>query len=390
MVRLGFHYHVPAKELDGKIFMPAYFGRFIDSLAPYCQKLICFLHTPRRDEEQTMDYLIINSNVELITLGPHSSVPKRLLSSFKVKKIVEEWLPQMDCMLIRGSSPLLPVIADACKGIPISLLIVNDYLAGINDLPQPKWRKELIKVFAVWNTKAQERIAKKSLIFVNSQKLYQDLLPLIPNLILTKTSSITAEDIFIREDTCNNKPIKFLYTGRIDRTKGLLNILQALILIDKSDIDLVWNLVGSVEKNDPILEELFQLAKTNNFSEKIIYHGYKTTGPELFQYYQKADIFVTATTNSEGFPRTIWEAMANSLPVIATKVGAIPDFIEGSAELVEPHDVNALVVAIKNLINSSELRKKYIRNGVMLAKANTLDFRAKELMCFIAEWVDKK
>ncbi len=46
---------------------------------------------------------------------------------------------------------------------------------------------------------------------------------------------------------------------------------------------------------------------------------------------KKADIYVIASRSSEGFPRTIWEAMAHCLPVVATKVGSIPAFIEGAA-----------------------------------------------------------
>ena len=72
-----------------------------------------------------------------------------------------------------------------------------------------------------------------------------------------------------------------------------------------------------------------------------------------------ADLFVLSS-NSEGMPNVVIEAMSESLPVIATKVGACPDLIEHGKTgwLVPIGDEAAMTEAIENaLANTEELEQ---------------------------------
>ncbi|MCO1498175.1 glycosyltransferase, partial [Limosilactobacillus reuteri] len=81
---------------------------------------------------------------------------------------------------------------------------------------------------------------------------------------------------------------------------------------------IIIDIVGWEEQGSFSYEKaLKQIAIENGIGEKIIFHGKKEIGPELNTYYRNADIYAIPSYH-EGFPRTIWEAMANSLPVIAT------------------------------------------------------------------------
>ncbi|MEL7658701.1 MAG: glycosyltransferase family 4 protein, partial [Bacillota bacterium] len=110
------------------------------------------------------------------------------------------------------------------------------------------------------------------------------------------------------------------------------------------------------------------------------FHGYQPIGPTLSAFYDRADIFITASQSSEGFPRTIWEAMAHSLPVIATGVGSIPDFIGDAAVIIEPQSVSGIVDAINFLISNPTKRQNFINMGQELAKENTLNRRSLEMI----------
>jgi glycosyltransferase involved in cell wall biosynthesis len=87
----------------------------------------------------------------------------------------------------------------------------------------------------------------------------------------------------------------------------------------------------------------------------------------------------------EGFPRTIWEAMANSLPVIATRVGGIPNYLKNNenAILIEPKIVEDIVISVKKLINDNNLREKIVVNGLEIAKQNTLEKSTKNIIKII-------
>lgn len=388
-MRLGFHYHVPALELGNRIYMPGQLGRFVDTLAAQMESLVCFMHTPKLDEVQFTDYPLRARNVKLIGLGPHSSVLQRMLNRDQVKDIIRPWRDGLDAMLIRGPSPLLPWVARAVQPLPSVLLLVGDQLAGVEGLPQPRWRKEAIRAFWIWNNRQQLAIAKRSLTIVNSHLLYRELEAKVANLAEIRTTTLEKSDFYDREDTCLTRPVRLLYTGRMDRAKGLMEMVSALAILAQRGHDCILDLVGMVISGDPILVEIQQKARELNVSERTIYHGYRTLGRQLFDFYRKADIYLIASQSSEGFPRAIWEAMAYSLPVVATHVGSIPAFVDGVAELVAPRSPLELADGISRVIEDGSRRRHMISEGRKLARENTLERRAREMVATMNVYVAK-
>ncbi|MDP3953822.1 MAG: glycosyltransferase family 4 protein [bacterium] len=82
--------------------------------------------------------------------------------------------------------------------------------------------------------------------------------------------------------------------------------------------------------------------------------------PDARKYITAFDIFVLSSVK-EGFPWAVLEAMSAKLPVVATRVGAIPEMIEDSKNgfIVEPRDSNNLAQAIKKLLDSESLRQEF-------------------------------
>jgi glycosyltransferase involved in cell wall biosynthesis len=169
----------------------------------------------------------------------------------------------------------------------------------------------------------------------------------------------------------------------------LLEIVQALSSLVKEGYDLGLDLVGWPEKGDPILEEIRDYAQTQGIANRVAYRGFKAVGPELFEWYRKADIFVVASKSSEGFPRTIWEAMAHSVPVLATEVGSIPHFIKGAAKLIPPRNLQALTSAIRDLIGCADERRSYICAGRASAMNITLEKQVKEMFSTMETWLQQ-
>lgn len=299
-----------------------------------------------------------------------------------------EWGSVLDVMLVRAPTPLLPILAPVWHR-PLALLLVADAVVGIENLPQPRWRKALMRLHGNWYQAQQTRIAQDCLVFVNSRLLYNQLYRKVPNLVETRTTTLSEQDFFEQADTCEKPPYRLLYAGRMARIKGLFEIVEALSQLVNAGLDVVLDLVGMVDRGDPILEELEALACSLGMGERVSYHGYKTVGPELLAYYRRADIYIIASqASSEGFPRTIWEAMASSLPVVATQVGSIPAFISDAAILVPPKKTEALAGAVRELLENPGLRQNLIRRGMALVKNNTLEKRTGELVSNIAHWLE--
>jgi len=135
------------------------------------------------------------------------------------------------------------------------------------------------------------------------------------------------------------------------------------------------------------------LAKSTGIGSRVLYHGSKPPGPELFAFYKRADVLVLASSSSfEGFPRAVWEAMAHGLPVVATRVGGIPKVLTHleTAILVEPKCPQSLANGITLVLREGELRRRLIQSGYKLAKENTLERRAEELISMVESFVGER
>ena len=74
------------------------------------------------------------------------------------------------------------------------------------------------------------------------------------------------------------------------------------------------------------------------------------------------------TSNYEGMPNALLEAMCIGLPVISTKVSGATDVIDNETNgvLINCNDTNALVENIRRLLNNRDLRMTYAENAVSL------------------------
>ena len=69
-----------------------------------------------------------------------------------------------------------------------------------------------------------------------------------------------------------------------------------------------------------------------------------------------ADVFVVPSRWPDPSPLTVGEALATGLPVIASRIGGIPEALGSAGILVPPDDPTALAVALRELIDDSGRR----------------------------------
>ncbi len=378
---LGFHYHIPGYQKNGRIFTMSLQGLFIDSLAPHWDKVKIFLYAPLSKEVELLDYEIQSTNVELVQLIEHTSVPKRILQSKKVSKVFKEHAATVDIFLLRAPTPLLPFIVQAVKKTSkVSYLIVGYMLDFLHHYEKPTLRNIALRTYFKWNEGRQAALAKDALVFANSTVMYEMYKPLSKKTFPIKTTTLRRADFFVREDTCQNDTHEILYAGRIDESKGLIEIAEALGRLNKEGIDCRFNIVGWSTGNDDIQEKIKTKAAEWGIGDKVIFHGKKKAGEELLSFYRKADMYVMAST-AEGFPRTIWEALASSTPVIASPVGAIPYYLKDDfdALFVRTRNADDLYNKVKQLINDGELRRTLIKNGLNTVEDVTLEIQSKKM-----------
>jgi glycosyltransferase involved in cell wall biosynthesis len=106
----------------------------------------------------------------------------------------------------------------------------------------------------------------------------------------------------------------------------------------------------------PLVAELRALSARLGLSHCIRFTGYQSH-PE--RYLRAMDVFAL-TSQSEGMPQVIMEAAAAGIPVIATRVGGVPEMIEHgeSGLLVAFGDEAALTAGVCNLLANQELAQR--------------------------------
>jgi glycosyltransferase involved in cell wall biosynthesis len=166
----------------------------------------------------------------------------------------------------------------------------------------------------------------------------------------------------------------------------LAELLDAFSEIRKTKTNLHLNIVGwEDDTKKPVESELKILCQKLNIEAFVTFHGFKSVGHELNEMYRMADIYILPSYH-EGFPRTIWEAMANSLPVICTSVGSIPLELvnEQDALIVQPKRGQEIEKAINRLLTNPSIRRSLIKNGRVKASNNTLEKQTKKLIKLIS------
>jgi glycosyltransferase involved in cell wall biosynthesis len=108
------------------------------------------------------------------------------------------------------------------------------------------------------------------------------------------------------------------------------------------------------EQSGDLKSELERQIGAWGLRERVHLLGLRSDVPELLN---AADVFVLSS-DYEGNPLAVMEAMAAGKPMICTAVGGVPELVEGGCGLlVPPQDIKALALAMRHLLESPEARK---------------------------------
>lgn len=144
-----------------------------------------------------------------------------------------------------------------------------------------------------------------------------------------------------------NRPLRILWAGRIDREKRPDNLIKIATKAKKEGLPLEFHVYGS-----PAFEDHSYIHNIEE-SEAVIYHGPFEGGLGTLPL-KEFDVFLL-TSEWEGMPNVILEAICGGLIVVASDVGGIHELIinRKTGYLVSPFDnINGYVEAFKQIIQS--------------------------------------
>jgi len=166
--------------------------------------------------------------------------------------------------------------------------------------------------------------------------------------------------------TSNAVPV-IVSVGRAVEKKGYDDLLRALALVERP-YRFIHIGGGS------LIEELKDLAETLGIAGRIEWRGPQPQEAVLAAY-RDADVFTLASRitddgDRDGLPNVIVEAQSQRLPVVATRVSAIPELIrhEVNGLLVPPGDAAALAAALTRLLDNPDLAMQMGAEGERIVR----------------------
>lgn len=174
-----------------------------------------------------------------------------------------------------------------------------------------------------------------------------------------------------------------LSVGRLEENKGFVDLVNALAnAIDEMPRQWRWVLVGT----GPQRQRIANAVRARGLVNHTILAG-SLSEEKLHALYERADLFVHPT-HYEGSSMVTLEAMAHATPVIATRVGGIPDkVVDGvSGLLVNPGDVAALARAVTAALSEPEMLREWGVEGRQIVEAAfSWEKRAAEILAMYEE-----
>ena len=140
------------------------------------------------------------------------------------------------------------------------------------------------------------------------------------------------------------------FVGRLSWEKGPDVFLRAALAVHLARPDARFVLVGE----GPMQAQLASFVERFDLADLVHFAGMQSAMPAVFG---ELDVVVSAS-RSEAMPLAVMEAMASGLPLVACKVGAVPDLVQHgvSGWLVDDGDVDGLAARVVDLLDDDALR----------------------------------
>lgn len=183
------------------------------------------------------------------------------------------------------------------------------------------------RISAVFLKLAKPQLRKAKMIVVPSHFFKKKVIELIPEVkesaIYVSASGGVGADFYSPSiDKTSNEGMTVGYVSRVDRGKGWDVFINALVGLHKKGV----NVQGFIAGNGFQISQMKELIEKYDAGEYIKYIG-AVAYKDLPSIYSKMKLFVFPTMLEESLGLVGLEAMACRIPVVATKIGGITDYL---------------------------------------------------------------
>ena len=265
-----------------------------------------------------------------------------LTSIFYSVKWVGKWRPDMTIAFF--------TLPSAPAALVLKKLFKIPYIVSLRGGDVPGFMKEQLRIYHAISLRLIRYIWKEaSAVVANSFGLKDLALKSSRKVGITVIPNGVDAPVFRepRETAENGRPFRILTVGRLSPQKRVDVLLSAFAQLKNLSRPVQLWIVG----DGPLRQVLEGEARSLGVASQVSFFGWQDQ-ETLIKFYSSSDLFVLSS-DYEGMPNVILEAMAAGLPVVATKVaGAEEVVVPGeNGMLVSPGDPARLALAIASLIS---------------------------------------
>jgi glycosyltransferase involved in cell wall biosynthesis len=167
-------------------------------------------------------------------------------------------------------------------------------------------------------------------------------------------SGLTQQEARSRLDLADKDAFVFGTVGRLTKVKGQAVLLRAFARVCQKHPNSWLVLVGK----GPLEKELRDIVAELNIDKRVLFLGYRKDIPEVLRAY---DVFVLPSL-AEGLCLALVEAMAVGVPVIASRVGGVPEVLNSPdlGVMVSPSSVGELALAMERFCEMDKVKQNEI------------------------------
>lgn len=300
-------------------------------------------------------FLNLSASSTLFEVGRGSGRKIRFILHLlrEIRHTVRQWKP--DAVYVTPTSKLPPFAKDYLIVQYLKRLgcrvILHYHNKGIRER-QDRWLDNLLYT----------RFFRETEVILLSERLYPDIEKYVPrtrvHICPNGLPPVMAPSTPGQEGT----PV-LLFFSNLLKSKGIHVYLEACRLLQERGCTFRC-LLGGAPTAEMSWSDLERLVQEKGLTGRSVCRG-PVYGEEKARLFSEADIFVFPTQD-EAFGLVALEAMMASLPVVASRTGAVPDLVDDGKNgfLVEPGDAAALADALQRLISDRELRLRFGKNGL--------------------------
>jgi glycosyltransferase involved in cell wall biosynthesis len=239
---------------------------------------------------------------------------------------------------------------------------------------------------------ALERYRKARYIFCSDhiRRVFEGKHPEIDRSRLSVLHNGVDTDHFKPKERSGSDKVRFSYHGRWVEKKGILVLLEAVGMLERTRDDFECHIAGGADVPFATADSILADRKIKQKASGL--KTVKLPGPvkysDLPDFINRMDFGVVPSIFAEPFGLVNLEYMACAKPVIASDVGGIPEVFNDREHglLVRPNDPSALAKAIEYMLDHPEDREKMGRNArAHVVERFTWDRHVENLMGILTD-----